>query len=243
MDDGAFIFFWLLVGAAVGGVIGASRNNAVSGVVWGALLGPIGWILVLFMDARAKCPECQGRLADGAHRCQNCGIELAKAIKCPKCNRRLEGNSGICRHCGFASLTWPGLPQDKNASNKAASILGDKKKCPFCAELIQREAIKCRYCGSDLPVQPAPVAQPPPVVQPPATPPPPTEHEQPSKKVIEGSIGAAYARHLREKEQPPESAVFDMRIPCPLCGQRIKVSDLKQGENWCPHCFEKFIAE
>lgn len=49
----------------------------------------------------------------------------------------------------FFSLAQP------TAAAKAVTTgdAGDYRKCPFCAEAIRKEAIKCRHCGSS--VEPA----------------------------------------------------------------------------------------
>ena len=66
--------------AAVGAIIGLAKGRWVAGLLWGAALGPIGWLVVLLSKSGfAECPEC-GRLnAPRAKACRHCGINLRAA--------------------------------------------------------------------------------------------------------------------------------------------------------------------
>lgn len=65
---------------------------------------------------------------------------------------RMKGNGqGLgCLLGPLGVLIALAVPENRKGIEERELASGQKKKCPFCAELIRTEARVCRYCGRDV---------------------------------------------------------------------------------------------
>lgn len=86
MDDlGYFtiaLVLYVMVFGLVGWVVGERKGRPEAGFIFGALLGPIGWLIV------ALGPDV--KIAQAAMRMR----------KCPSCAELVQPDAKVCKHCG-----------------------------------------------------------------------------------------------------------------------------------------------
>ncbi len=85
-----------VISIAGGALIGLSRGRMTAGIIWAAVLGPIGWIVVaLARSKRLACPECAKPNQPDAIACRQCGANLRQAMQRTARSRLKAGDSSV----------------------------------------------------------------------------------------------------------------------------------------------------
>lgn len=90
----AWMTAFTVISIAGGALIGRLKGRMMAGIIWAAVLGPIGWIIVAVGRSKLlACPECAKPNQPDAIVCRQCGANLKQSMQRTARSRLKGGDS------------------------------------------------------------------------------------------------------------------------------------------------------
>ena len=133
-------FSWIFIGALIGGLIAqaSKKVSMAGGIIAGALLGPLAFLILLCEDGKEPCPYC---------------------------GERIRSNAEICPYCHQSRTKKPtsasAAPETKPVPAQSDEQTSVKVHCPFCNQKYEVEDLEgeaevvCVQCGRKFTLKPS----------------------------------------------------------------------------------------